>query len=277
MPSTYTVLFAIVLIVAAPILAVVLVMKVGRRTTEPRTRIDVRVGRFVVTAGGADRAGDRIERCAAWAVSDLRDPSLVATVGVAAVMADASGAPSGHSVASAAVDSFLQSVSRSVTTAESVTEVLKSALLGASEHLVQCGDASSQSSPGVGAVAVTPSGLYWASAGDVRVYLVRARAAWRVNRELCEPSASETTAGSARFIREVDIAPAALPLQAGDYVLVCNAGLHSRLTEDAIARGIAEHGLDCSRALVEAVSALDDGATLVAIHLGIREYGHALC
>jgi hypothetical protein len=239
------------------------------------TSADVRVGRFVVTAGSAGYHADTSDRCAAFAFTDPSDETLIASIGVAAVMADAVGVRSGHGLALTAADTFLDSFRRSASTGAPVTEVLRTALTRANERIARVvggGNSASLAVGAIGAIAVTSSGLYWISMGDVRIYLVRARVVLQVNRDRLDTAPQENAAGPLHE-SEVDAAPAALPLQSGDYVLVCNAGLHSRLTEDAIAHGVAAHGANCSRALVDSIASLDrDGAgNLSAFHVAIRQ------
>jgi len=271
--ADYPAAWPIVIVVAALILVVGLVVSARRGSSALRhrrsTRMNVRVGRFTVTCGGATHHGDRIDQCAAWAFIDHRDAPLIATGGVIAVTGESAAGPSSRGVAVAAVEAFLQALRSAAPTALSVTELLHGAVLCASEHLHRHARDSKQPPPIVGAVAVTPNGLYWVSAGDARILLIRARGILRVNRQ---PSgASETTGESVPFFDAIDTAPAALPLQPGDDVLICNAGLHSRLTQDVIEQTIVDCGPDFGRMLVDRVGAADGRATLVAIHLGIRE------
>ena len=272
--ADYIHLWVIALIMAGTILAVRLVITARRHDPGPRHRgsppIAVRVGRFIVTAGSAVHRSGSADGCVACAFVDAGDASLVARVGVAAVMADGRRVPCNRGVAIAAVNAFVESVRHSAPTAVSVMEVLRGALLRANERLFGFAALSSQSSPAIGAVAVTASGLYWISAGGVRIYLVRERTAWRVDRDHAGPAPAPESAAGSVLVPEVDAAPAALPLQPGDYIIVCNAGLHSRLTEDVIARGVVEHGSDCSRALVDSVGSLDGATNLSAFHLGIQ-------
>lgn len=271
--ADYPPVWPILLVVAGLILVVGLVVNARRSYAalhhRRSTRMNVRVGRFTVTSGGATHHGDRIDQCAAWAFIDQRDAPLIGTGGVIAVTDESAAEPSSRGVAVAAVEAFLQALRGTAPTALSVTELLHGAVLCANEHLLRYVRDSKQPPPMVGAVAVTPNGLYWVSAGDVRILLVRAGAVLRVNRQ---PSgASEHTGGSGPFFDAIDTAPAALPLQPGDHVLICNAGLHSRLTEDVIEQTIVDCVRDFGRTLVDRVAAADDRATLVAIHLGIRE------
>ena len=258
------------------ILAVGLVMVIAARRVGHRqrggTRTDVRVGRFVVRTGSARHHADTSDRFAAIAFTDPSDAAFIAALGVAAVMADAAGARSGHSLALTAAYAFLESLKRSVSIGAPITEVLRAALMRANEQVARVLGGASPSIPAVGAIVVTSSGLYWISMGDVRIYLVRARVVVQVNRDQLDAALRDSVAAS-REGWEVDAAPAALPLQSGDYVVVCNAGLHSRLTEDAIVHAVAAHGANCSRALVDSVAPLDrDGtANLSAFHVAIHQ------
>ena len=244
---------------------------VGDRT---RMAAHAHVGRFHICIEGAycENPEHRTAGRSAFGFTDPRDERLTTTVGMVAAVADNGGGPVQARVA---IDEFLESVRAISPGRASIAEILRESMTKASGVAAHGADAEAKPIPVVAlaAVAVTTAGLFWVSAGDVRVYLVRARVAHLVNRDRTPTSTRAAPAGSLNW-RAIDIAPAPLPLRRDDAIVICSPAVHACLNEATIADTVVRHGLASSQALASRVTACDRDRTDVSVlHLGIRQRG----
>jgi hypothetical protein len=277
-PYEFAMVFAIVIIT---VIFVVRRIVAGRasRTTEPSWAIpgSRRIGRFAVSVRGA-RYADREHHNngrSAFGFTDPRDATVATTVGVVAVVAHrASSLPD----ANVAIDEFLGSVGRLVPTRATVTEILRDSLTRVSDLAASAGPAihpECLSDVSLAAVAVTSTGLFWVSTGDVRIYLLRARVAHQVNRDRTS-SLGQGGEPDSPARHAIDIAPAPLPLRADDEIVVCSPGPDAWLSQVAVAECGVRHHRRSGRVTVSDVTATasdrDHGADVSVVHLGIRRW-----
>jgi hypothetical protein len=245
------------------------------RAAGDRTRMPVHahVGRFNVSVEGAccENLKDPGAGRSAFGFTDPRDERLTTTVGIVAAVADGGGGPL---TARIAIDEFLQAVRAISPSRASVAEILRESVTKVSGFAGHVADAEAEPNPVVAlaAVAVTTAGLFWVSAGDVRVYLVRARVAHLVNRDRTPTSTRD--APRSPNGRAIDIAPAPLPLQSDDAIVLCSPSVQGCLNAAMVADTVVRQGAGSSRALASRITGCDrDRGDVSVLHLGIRHRG----
>jgi hypothetical protein len=254
------------------------VARCGARTSRHRTPSPPHacVGQFNVTIDGAcsDTRDHRHHARSAYRFTDPNDSRLPTTVGVVAAVAYGTGE---RGDAAIAVDEFLESVRRLAASPMSVAEILRTSLAGL-DRLVR--DAKADTDPehvaeiALAAVAVTPIGVFWVSAGDVRVYLIRAEVTHQLSRDYLVVGRQEVTAALTNQ-RAIDLSPAPLPLRVDDVIVLCSPGSSAELNDAAITEAAVRHLAGPGEVLVSRLAGSDDDGEADAslVCLGVRSRG----
>lgn len=245
----------------------------------------------------AQHIGARREQQDSFAFSDPADKSFVVHGGLLGIIADGMGGlEGGRQASSAAVAAFLAAYSRK-TPAEQIPAALRRSLFAANEAVKSVAQQmGTEEGTGTTLVAgvVHNTSLYWISAGDSRMYVLRqghlARvnadhtygtdlwpevAAGRMDRQqaLTDPQAPHLT--SYLGLPEVpscDVSLRAFPLEPDDIFLACTDGVYRAISEDEMAEAFrsAPPGPACEAikaATVAKNNPQQDNLTLIAIQL----------
>jgi protein phosphatase len=245
--------------------------------------------------GNAQHIGARSEQQDSFAFSDPDDKHFAKHAGVLAVVADGMGGMSrGKSASRTAVTSFLNAY-RQKPVSETIPAALQRALK--ESHLAVCQTARQLGEPdGIGTTlvaAVAYKGhLYWISAGDSRLYLLRDGRATRVTMDHAHGTKlwAEVAAGhmerqealadtqrshltsylGATTLADVDVALRPFPLMDGDTIVLCTDGIYRMLSDDEIVTAFCggrtpNDGCETLQALVlEKSDGRQDNLTVIA-------------
>lgn len=215
---------------------------------------------MTITPGCSQHIGSRKQQQDAFAFSHIEDSALVQRAGILAVLADGMGGLAlGHEAATTVVETALQlheqldlgRTSPSVFLAD-VVEQANDAVLDMARKAGVAGDAGAT----LLLVLLQDNSIHWASAGDSRIYLCRGIELAQLTADqnhytelLAKVSSGVMTIEQTRtdpdraalvnFIGNPDLQPAdasirPLPLQQGDWLLLCSDGLFGTLSDDEI-------------------------------------------
>jgi protein phosphatase len=226
--------------------------------------------------GNAQHIGDRSEQQDSFGFSDPDDSALAAHAGVAAVVADGMGGlANGAAASSAAVQAFLKAYAAK-RPEESIPDALLRSIRAANQAVLTIwhrnGDRESLGST-LAAVALHENWLYWVSAGDSRVYILRAGQITRLTNDHNYAADLEVQVGRGRISREeashhpdrealtsylglenlphIDRSVRAFAVEPGDCVLICSDGLYRALSEQEIAAALEKDARRTCETLVE--------------------------
>lgn len=262
----------------------------------------VRVGQSVLTLANAQHIGTRSEQQDAFGFSDPGNTEFLSTFGVVGVVADGMGGMAlGSQASNTAVRRFFQVMQQA--TGRQPVEAMVTALKEANTAVAQLAvgnGVEDEVGTTFAAVSISDAGLQWVAAGDTRVYLYRDGKLTQLNadhnyrrvlaRQVADGLVSAAEADShpdrqavtsylgASTIPEIDQSPGALPVQAGDRILICSDGLYNALDESSIASIVAASSGCASEQLVaSAVSESrpqQDNLTVVEIAIDLkRQFG----
>lgn len=248
-----------------------------------------------ITFGNAQHIGARREQQDSFGFSDPADTIFAAHGGMAGVVADGiGGLASGQRASRAAVQEFLRVYSLKAAS-ESIQTALRRAL-ESSQAAVQ--QAALRTGEEIGttlvAAAVRGSELHWISVGDSSVYLVRGGEMVQLNRPHVygedlddRAAAGEITWDEAQMdpqreavtsylgggsVSFVDANLKALPLRAGDCILLATDGLFKTLTDAEIMESMRgpmqERCEDLVRRTIAKHRPGQDNVTVIALHVG---------
>jgi PPM family protein phosphatase len=224
----------------------------------------------------AQNIGDRSEQQDSFGFSDPGDPAFVAHAGVAAVVADGMGGlANGGAASCAAVQAFLNAYAEKGPD-EPVPDALLRSIRAANQAVMALWrKAGAQASLGstLAAVALHDEWLYWVSAGDSRVYLVRGGQIVQLTTDHVYAADLEAQVIQGSITREqatvhperealtsylgletppfIDRSVRAFPVQAGDWVLICSDGLCRALSDQEIAAALQGRARKRCEALVQ--------------------------
>jgi len=213
-----------------------------------------------ISPGNAQHIGARDQQQDSFGFSDLNDSAFVVHAGVVAVVADGMGGMAhGNAASQAAVRAFLNAYAGK-SPRESIPQALDRALKQANSAVTTLAkNAGLEDGMGTTLVAAAVHGgsLYWISAGDSRVYLLRGGQlakltsdhiyANELRKEVVKGKLSRAEAlGNTQrgdltsylgldHLPEVDHNLRAFPIHPGESVILCSDGLYRGLTEDEIA------------------------------------------
>jgi protein phosphatase len=249
-----------------------------------------------ILPGNAQHIGARDGQEDAFGLSQLEDQEFRRHGGVLAVVADGMGGLNhGRAASRAAVRALLDSYMGKAPD-EPVAEALLRGLRQANQavlELARQAESENQVGTTAAAVVVHQDGLYWASAGDSRIYLYRAGQVHQVNQDhvyaveledqvargQLDPDSARTDPDREALtsflgqpeLEQIDWGRTPVPLQAGDRILVCSDGLYRALGEAEIAARLAGDPHQACEALIEDVLAKrlegQDNLTVVALGL----------
>jgi len=242
----------------------------------------------------AQHIGARSEQRDSFGFSDPEDRPFVAHAGIAAVVADGMGGlANGSAASSAAVQAFLKTY-ESKEPEESVPDALLRSIESANLAVTSvCRKSGGSYSAGttLAAVAVHEDCLYWVSAGDSRVYLLRDGDIVRLTADHIYAADLAAEVDKGRITREeafshperesltsylgldklprVDRSRKAFPLMLNDTVLICSDGLYRTLPDEDIAASLDKDPRKTCDALVERTiaknNARQDNVTVIAL------------
>jgi protein phosphatase len=245
--------------------------------------------------GNAQHIGARSAQQDSFGFSDPEDRPFVAHAGIAAVVADGMGGlANGSAASSAAVQAFLKTY-ESKDPDESVPDALFRAIESANLAVTSvCRKSGGSQSAGttLAAVAVHQDCLYWVSAGDSRVYLLREGEVVQLTADHIYAADLAAEVDTGRITREeavshperesltsylgldklprLDRSRKAFPLMPNDTVLICSDGLYRTLSADDIAESLNKDPRKTCDALVERTiakhNARQDNVTVIALH-----------
>lgn len=245
---SYLLFFAAVLLVS------ILLWKTKKRGRSSSVASGVKMS---VIPGNAQHIGSRLEQQDAFGFSDISDSAFVHKYGSAAVLADGMGGLAGGKEASQlAVQTFLDTY-MAPAPVETINEKLLRACHAANTAVA--GYAKQiDLEEGVGttliAAVVHENQLFWLSIGDSRIYLLQngrliqlttdhvyareldAKAELgEISQEdaLCHPERNSLTSFiGLKEMGEVDYSVEAVPLFAGDRIILCSDGLYGSVSEE---------------------------------------------
>ena len=234
-----------------------------------------------IRPGYAQHIGSRPEQQDSFAFSHIEDAALVARSGILAVVADGMGGLAMGKESGASVVTSVLATHESSSAAASPVDILHLAVLTANEEvltLARAADVEGDAGSTLVAVIVKDDNLYWTSVGDSRINLnrsgelvqlnseqnyaadlMRRVAAGEISRE--EAVNNPERAGLTNFIGNLDLKPAdaslrPLPVQNGDWVILCSDGLFGTLGDDKIQEELYGIPNDACERLVKKVIAL---------------------
>ena len=248
-----------------------------------------------VTVGNAQHIGARVEQQDSFAFSALGDTRLSLHGGLLGIVADGMGGlEGGHLASSAAVDAFLAGYKRK-TPSESIPAALYRSLEEANRAVLQVAQeirVEGSSGTTLAAAVVHNDKLYWAAAGDSRIYLLRDGQLARVNEDhnygasllrlvaagsmsreeaINDPRWSHLTSHLGMDALDiVDIAHHPLLMQGGDTVIVCTDGIYRSITDqemiEAFGRSSPAKACESIKAMVLSKGrSQQDNLTIIAI------------
>lgn len=213
-------------------------------------------GSLNIIPGNAQNIGHREEQQDAFLFSDLANQELVARIGVLAVLADGMGGlMMGRESSDLAVRTFLVEYCTKTLEETINDELLRAAQVANAAVFDMASRANLAWNTGTTLVAavVDLDELFWISVGDSRIYLFRDGTLKQLNRDhnygnelqskveqgtISQEEADKhperhalTSYIGMDYLREVDFNKQAVPLKAGDRVLLCSDGLHGVLSE----------------------------------------------
>ena len=245
-------------------------------------------------AGNAQHIGAREEQQDAFGFSDPSDKGFVAHGGLLGVVADGMGGlANGQEASLAAVRTFL-SAYQDKSPREPIADALLRSLNEANRAVVQLANRV-RSKDGVGSTLVAAvlhqNSLYWISAGDSRIYLLRGNRLTQLtadhtygkqlNQQVAQGKISLAAAkGDAErgsltsylgdpVVKEVDRNLRPFPVNAGDVVVACSDGLYRALNDQEMAAVLGDDLQDACEALIQQAVAKgrpqQDNLTVVAM------------
>jgi protein phosphatase len=246
--------------------------------------------------GNAQHAGRRETQQDAFGFSDPADAAFVSHGGFLAVAADGMGGLACGDLASrAAVQAFLGAYAAKPP-GEPIPAALARSLHAANQAVraAQAAAGAEELGTTLVAAALASDGLYWISAGDSALYLLRGGELTRLNaphvygRQLDRAAAEGRISAAAAAadpqrealtsylglaeLPEVDASVRALPLLAGDTVLLASDGLFKTVPEAEIAAVSGENLQDfCEQLIARTLdrhSATQDNVTVLAVRAG---------
>jgi len=216
-------------------------------------------------AGNAQHIGARQEQQDSFAFSNQGDAAFLSHGGFLGVVADGMGGlVGGHEASSSAVDAFLATYRRKkpgdsipATLYRSLEEA-NCAVLAAARKIGAEGNAGTT----LAAVVVRDDQLYWVSAGDSRIYLLREGQLVRVNEDHSYAMSLWPLVAAGSMEREaaredlqaqhltshlgmetlalVDIAQRPFLLQPEDTVIVCSDGIYRAVSDEEIVKAFQQ-------------------------------------
>ncbi|HIS68741.1 MAG TPA: serine/threonine-protein phosphatase [Candidatus Gallacutalibacter stercoravium] len=238
-------------------------------------------GVFSLAIGNAHHIGKRSSQQDCFAVSDVTNPALCAQKGVLAVVADGMGGLSNGAQVSALVTSTMMGYFDTHTMRDAPATQLLTMINEANRQVLRgLGNAQGQSGSTVVAVLIQDGGLYFASVGDSRIYLLRGGVLMQINREhtyaaeldekvargeISQKAAQEDPQRNALTsyigmgaLEKVDHSLNPLALQQGDRILLMSDGVFGTLSSQEIASA-AQNGdaFEAAQRLEQAVLAKD--------------------
>lgn len=233
-----------------------------------------------LTPGNASHIGLRPQQQDAYALSDFSDAQFVEHGGYFAVLADGVGGMKyGAEASTIAVDVFMASyLGKSVL--REVDETLDSAVQAANRAVLEEAerrDCPERMGTTLLAAVVYEDCLYWRSIGDSHLYLCREGRLGQLNADhnfartlqswVAEELISQNMAdmhpkrgtlesflGMADLC-QIDCNRQPLPLQAGDWLLLCSDGIYGVLTDDEIIQCLSGEAMLAAQRLIDAALA----------------------
>lgn len=244
-----------------------------------------------ITPANIQHIGARRQQQDAFAFSNPSNKAFATHAGILAVVADGMGGlANGAAASGAAVRSFLGAY-EGKTSGETVPHALERAFLAARQAVDSLNKAGAQKTGSTLAAAVAHTNqLYWLTAGDSRIYLLRGRSICPVNRDhtfgerllqesgvgripkieaISHPEASHLTGYlGAEGVIEPDRNIRPFRLDPGDCVLLCTDGIYRSVTEkemvDAFARNPRKGCETIERLILSRQNPNQDNLTLAA-------------
>lgn len=229
-----------------------------------------------VSPANAQALGDRKEQQDSFAFSDHEDLEFLKRAGFLAVLADGMGGMAlGREAGDLAAQTLLEAYAVKERK-ESVPEALRRAFERANRAVWELGCLSGcEDRVGTTAIAavVFEGQLFWAHAGDSRLYLWRSGCLTQISRDhnlfqrllgqgvpealaLMEPQAEALTSFlGAKTIPFLEVGPAPVELEGGDRILLCSDGLYRGLEDREIAGILCCEPQKSAQALVDGVLA----------------------
>lgn len=221
-------------------------------------------GLLNIIPGNAQNIGSREEQQDSLLFSDMENKDLVARIGIVAVLADGMGGlMMGRESSDLAVRTFLVEYCTK-TPEETITdELLRAAQVAnaAVFDMASRADLAWNTGTTLVAAVVDLDELFWISVGDSRIYLFREGALKQLNCDhnygkelqsqveqgvISQEEADNhperhalTSYVGMDYLREIDFSEQALPLKAGDRVLLCSDGLHGVLSEEEMREALS--------------------------------------
>jgi len=252
---------------------------------------------MTLSPANAQDIGAREQQQDSFGFSNFNDSAFVLHGGVVAVVADGMGGMAhGNAASQTAVRSFLSGYAAK-SPQESIPQALDRALKNANKAVVNLAR-SAGLEDGMGttlvAAAVHHGSLYWISAGDSRVYLLRNGQVSKLNadhiyanelrQDMVEGKLSRAEAmGNAQRgdltsylgldeVPEIDRNLRPFPIHTGESVILCTDGLYRGLREDEIAASFQGDPQTACERLVQRVLAKhlphQDNITVIALKCG---------
>ena len=244
-------------------------------------------------AGNAQHIGARPEQQDAFGFSDPKRNDFTQHAGFLGVVADGMGGIAGGREASlTAVHSFLAAYDAKGP-AETITDALLRSINEANQAVVSLGRSKAEQNTGttLAAAVLHEGGLYWISAGDTRVYLLRDQKLTRLTADhtygrqldesVLEGEVSLTVAKShpdrgsltsylgKNELPQLDRSARPFPLDPGDCVIVCSDGFYRALSEREISAAFqGDLNRACDQLLLRALQkgrAYQDNLTVIAL------------
>ncbi len=248
-----------------------------------------------VVAGNAQHIGSRQEQQDSFAFSNQGDTAFSAHGGLLGVVADGMGGlEGGHQASSSAVDAFLAGYKRKAPS-DSIPAALYRSLEEANRTVLAVArriGAEGNTGTTLAAAVVHNDQLYWISAGDSRIYLLRDGQLVRVNEDhtytvslwpsvaagtleredaLNDPQGQHLTSHlGMEQVALVDIAQRPFALQPDDTVVVCSDGIYRAVGDgemvEAFRRSVPARACEAIKAAVLAKGrSRQDNLTIIAI------------